>query len=460
MIKRLTLLAGTGAILMFSGISSNAQTTCKWSVTSSVDQPTCAKTCNGSVSISIQNASGFIFTYQWSNGATTANNFNLCEGQYSLTITDDKGCSQTLNFNIVEPAPVIASCTVVSNESSAGASDGELSASASGGNSPYTFEWQTNPPVNGATLSGLSAGTYFVIASDANGCQASTFCVITTEKIDSCYGFRTQTQGGWGQCHQNGNNPGTYLFANFAGAFPNGLTIGCTNTLHLSSAQAVCEFLPSGSKPRALPSGQMSDPAWTYKNVLAGQLVTLMLNVGFDAYDEGFSVGDADLGNQVIASGQFSGWTVNDLVAEANDAIGGCGSSYGYSKLNNIISAINENYDDGKRDKGVLDCPDKKKKSIGNGIEAPDVEVLRANIYPNPMNSEAKIDITTNVSGELVVDIFNYSGQKVLHLFDGSVDSNENKSFTIDASNLPAGIYITKISLNGEIKNMKLFIQK
>src|SRR5688500_16598105 len=53
---------------------------------------------------------------------------------------------------------------------------------------------------------------------------------------NACPGFRTQTQGGWGQCHINGGNPGTYLANNFAAAFPGGVTIGCTNTATFTSA--------------------------------------------------------------------------------------------------------------------------------------------------------------------------------------------------------------------------------
>src|SRR5215510_9913562 len=44
--------------------------------------------------------------------------------------------------------------------------------------------------------------------------------------VNECGQFRTQTQGGWG-APPAGNNPGAYLHAHFATAFPTGLTIGC-----------------------------------------------------------------------------------------------------------------------------------------------------------------------------------------------------------------------------------------
>ena len=86
-------------------------------------------------------------------------------------------------------------------------------------------------------------------------CFGLSFTASATEPTPACTGFRTQTQGGWGQCHQNGNNPGSYLFAHFASAFPSGLSVGCaTNHLHFTSPQGVCDFLPSGTAPRALTS--------------------------------------------------------------------------------------------------------------------------------------------------------------------------------------------------------------
>jgi len=57
----------------------------------------------------------------------------------------------------------------------------------------------------------------------------------------NCTGFKTFTPGAWGApC--NGGNAGCYRDAHFAAAFPNGLTIGCNNTLTLTSAAAVQAF--------------------------------------------------------------------------------------------------------------------------------------------------------------------------------------------------------------------------
>lgn len=167
--------------------------------------------------------------------------------------------------------------------------------------------------------------------------------------------LRTQTIGGWG-APASGNNPGVYRDANFASAFPNGLTIGCANTLTLNSAQSVQAFLPSGGSPSALPAGAMVDPGLGYNNVFASQLVGITLSLGFDAYDPNFGASEFALANVVYAGGPFAGMTLSQVVAIANQAIGGCPTPYTIAQLNTALTAANENYVDGTQDNGAFTC--------------------------------------------------------------------------------------------------------
>ncbi len=58
---------------------------------------------DGSINSSVSGAQGSV-GYSWSNGATTANITGLSPGNYSLTITDQQGCSRTSSATINEPA--------------------------------------------------------------------------------------------------------------------------------------------------------------------------------------------------------------------------------------------------------------------------------------------------------------------------------------------------------------------
>src|SRR5688572_14954650 len=131
-----------------------------------------------------------------------------------------------------------------------------------------------------------------------------------------CGELRTQTPGGWGATPR-GNNPGSYLHANFEDAFPGGLTIGCADgSVTVTTAQAVTNLLPTGGKASTL-SSEMVDPA-SVKNVLVGHLIALSLSSGFDLYDEAFGSSQTRLSDMIIGSGPFSGKTVGAFIQIAN----------------------------------------------------------------------------------------------------------------------------------------------
>lgn len=167
--------------------------------------------------------------------------------------------------------------------------------------------------------------------------------------------LRTQTPGGWG-APPNGNNPGQYLHAHFTDVFPTGLEIGCNNTLRLTSAQAITDFLPSGGTPAVLPSGQLTDPGQQYSNTLASHCVALTLSCEFDQHDPDFGFDDLLLSDAIVQSGEFLGWTVSDILLEANQLIGGCESQFSPSQVVDVLSSINENYVDGTTNEGFLGC--------------------------------------------------------------------------------------------------------
>ena len=172
----------------------------------------------------------------------------------------------------------------------------------------------------------------------------------------TCGQLRTQSPGGWGTQPQ-GNNPGTYLYANFDNAFPSGLTVGCSPdyNLTLNSASAVSDFLPSGGKAQALTMNYI-DPTGL-KNVLAGHLVALTISVAFDDSDVTFGEAGITLGAMNIKDGAFEGWNVYDFLIEANQVLGGCSQQFTVQQVLETASKINENYVDGKTDKEYLVCP-------------------------------------------------------------------------------------------------------
>jgi hypothetical protein len=137
----------------------------------------CAGDNDGSIDLTVTGGTA-PYTYSWSTGATTQDLSGLAAGAYNVTITDANGCQTTDGATISEPAALSLSLQVT-DESGAGASDGAIDLTVSGGTPAYSFNWS-----NGATtedLSGLTGGSYSITVTDANGCQESTSGTVNTQ---------------------------------------------------------------------------------------------------------------------------------------------------------------------------------------------------------------------------------------------------------------------------------------
>ncbi len=133
----------------------------------------CYEGADGAIDLTVSGGTpGYL--YNWSNAATTQDLTNLIAGLYMVTVVDATSCSQTITVSISEPSLLIMSETHT-DVSVYGGSDGSITPSATGGTLPYTYDW--NPPVSDPN--NLSAGTYSITLTDANGCQDSLTVIIT-----------------------------------------------------------------------------------------------------------------------------------------------------------------------------------------------------------------------------------------------------------------------------------------
>ncbi|MDR9488079.1 T9SS type A sorting domain-containing protein [Salibacter sp.] len=122
-------------------------------------------TCNGDNDGSLTaNATGGStpYTYTWSNGGSGQTISGLAPGQYSVTITDAGGCETVGGTEFVDEPSPLQSNTDKDEAAS------EVSVTASGGTSPYQYEWSNGD--QSATSVVDSTGTYTVTITDDNGC--------------------------------------------------------------------------------------------------------------------------------------------------------------------------------------------------------------------------------------------------------------------------------------------------
>ncbi len=136
---------------------------------------------NGTATVSVSGGTA-PYSYAWSpSGGTAATASGLTAGTYTVTVTDANLCQATQSFTITQPI-ALAATTAQTNIACNGASNGSATINVSGGTAPYTYVWS---PSGGTakTATGLSAGTYTVTATDANGCTITRNFTITQPVI-------------------------------------------------------------------------------------------------------------------------------------------------------------------------------------------------------------------------------------------------------------------------------------
>ncbi|MBK9736605.1 MAG: SprB repeat-containing protein [Saprospiraceae bacterium] len=80
------------------------------------------------------------YTYNWGGGIVSEDRSGLSQGTYTVTVTDNLGCSTTLSATITEPTLLSLSSTQVNVSCNAG-SNGSIDLTVAGGTSPYTYYW-------------------------------------------------------------------------------------------------------------------------------------------------------------------------------------------------------------------------------------------------------------------------------------------------------------------------------
>ncbi|PCJ82408.1 MAG: hypothetical protein COA57_13335 [Flavobacteriales bacterium] len=117
------------------------------------------------------------YTYQWSNSGTTSTITGLSAGTYSITIFDGTNCSSIIDSVTVSLNVPITLTNSQNNMSCNGGNNGTATANASGGITPYSYNWSNGQTTQTAT--GLIAGTYTVSVTDGTPCTVTTTVTIT-----------------------------------------------------------------------------------------------------------------------------------------------------------------------------------------------------------------------------------------------------------------------------------------
>lgn len=111
------------------------------------------------------------YTVLWSDNASTGNTADVPAGTYTVTVTDDLGCSVTSSLLTVAltPAPTLNETAANVQNIPCQGNGGITGISVVGGVGPFTYSWNGVSSA-GADLSTSTPGAFTLQVTDANGC--------------------------------------------------------------------------------------------------------------------------------------------------------------------------------------------------------------------------------------------------------------------------------------------------
>ena len=155
---------------------------------------TCSTACNGSVYVDVRGGT-LPYSYEWTNGDTTAYIENLCRQSYSVHVTDAHGCEVSLTQPIViglyEKLPYLDayadSYSLYTGQSTSIYASSSISDTLS-----YRWDpslWLSTNMQGTATATPQESITYYVTATDAYGCMSLDTVEITVHEWDCAHPF-------------------------------------------------------------------------------------------------------------------------------------------------------------------------------------------------------------------------------------------------------------------------------
>ncbi len=145
-----------------------------------ITNASCNGSSDGSIDIAVSGATS-PYNYSWNDSGTQTNSIatGLGAGNYTLTITDNNSCVDSVIAAVTEPAVLSVSLTSSTQVGCNGDSTGAATVSSTGGTTPYTYLWNDANAQTDSAAIGLPAGTYTAYSTDMNGCMDSVQTTIS-----------------------------------------------------------------------------------------------------------------------------------------------------------------------------------------------------------------------------------------------------------------------------------------
>jgi hypothetical protein len=127
---------------------------------------------DGTATVSASGGTGSL-SFNWSDGQSAPTATGLAAGTYSVTATDENGCTASLSATV----GFVAAHTLNVNQSDENCdqSNGSITVNTSGGSGNFSYAWPVGVSATGNSATNLSGGTYVITVTDnTRGCVVST----------------------------------------------------------------------------------------------------------------------------------------------------------------------------------------------------------------------------------------------------------------------------------------------
>lgn len=391
-----TVTDGNGCVTIVSVSVSDGCANCTLLINPIATNPSCGLA-NGTIDANVSGQTGTVM-YAWSNGNTSAAISNLSSGTYSVTVTDMAGCQDSATVTLIQSGNVAV--TLTAQDNFCGANNASISATVTGGASPYSYNWSNGATNNTAT--NLATGTYGLTVTDANGCTdissvavtsvANGPSLMTTQNNVSCFGAN---DGSINMTVSGGNLPYNVAWshANISAQNLSNLAAGSYTAVVMDNAGCLATTTVVITEPDSITVVGTATPTQSNDGT-----ASVIADGGTPPYTYAWNNGDTTQAITNLTTGTYS-----VVVTDGN----GC----------SVTTSVT-----------VQDFT-----SNTNGIEA----LTTFDILPNPNNGQFAIRIDFEETTAVQLKIVNMVGQVI---FENNI-TDSNVYLPIDLTNQTAGVY-------------------
>lgn len=386
--------------------------------------PTPSITAGGSTSFcsggSVSLSTGTFAGYNWSNGSTAQNTTVNTAGNVTVTVTDGNGCQGTSapTTITVYSLPSVPTISASGSTSFCTGDSVLLTSSAASGN-----VWSTTETTQ--SIYAYMTGNYTVTYTDGNGCSSTSAPVsvnVSSSPIPTIGTSGTTTFCAGGSVTLTSSPADTYLWS--TGATTQSITVSTAGLYHVTVTNAVaCNGV-----------GQSND-------------ITVVVNpvptaAGAIASQTGFTV---VFSNSSTGATSYV-WNFGDFSSSTAPA-----PTHVYTANGNYtVQLIASN--------GT--CTDTITINVTVAVGIDEVNnIAGVNLYPNPANDIATVNINLVESAKVAVNVYDVTGKLVSTVYNAQMNAGSN-NVTIETADLESGIYFTTINSGKFSKTLKLIVVK